>query len=148
MGTRSLTFVRGGFPGETPKTHIVMYRQFDGYPEEHGGDLAEFLNGLAIVNGISPGETEKIANGTPCLAAQIVAHFKTEPGGIYLDPPENDRREEFNYDVVVTEPQLGQRTVQEKEPGVHITVTNFEGKELLSGTPSELLSQIKGLDRT
>lgn len=148
MGTRSLTYVRGGFPGEDPKTHIVMYRQFDGYPEGHGIELAEFLDGIDVVNGIAPGETEKIANGTGCLAAQIVAHFKTEPGGIYLDPPEKDRREEVNYDVVVTEPQLGQRTVQEKDPGVLITVTDFEGKQLLRGTPAELLSQIKGLDRT
>lgn len=147
MGTRSLTFVRGGFPGEEPKIHFVMYRQYDGYPHGHGIELAEFLNGLDVVNGLAQGEKKKIANGTGCLAAQIVAHFKTEPGGIYLDPPEKNRREQFNYDVVVAEPQLGQRTVHEKEPGVHISVTNFSGEVLASGTPAEFLNRVKGLER-
>ena len=81
MGTRSLTFVYD----EDGKKLINMYRQYDGYPSGHGKDLAEFLEPITMVNGI--GVTEAvIANGPGCLAAQLVAHFKDGPGGIYLEP--------------------------------------------------------------
>lgn len=80
MGTRSLTYV---FDGEEPI--VCMYRQFDGYPSGHGKDLAEFLKPIEIVNGLRPGSDNKtIANGAGCLAAQMIAQFKNEPGGIYL----------------------------------------------------------------
>ena len=81
MGTRSLTFVYD----EDGRKIINMYRQYDGYPSGHGKDLAEFLEPITMVNGI--GVTEAvIANGPGCLAAQLVAHFKDGPGGIYLEP--------------------------------------------------------------
>ena len=35
-----------------------------------------------------------------CLAAQLVAHFKTGPGGFYIYPADCDD-EEYNYDVYV-----------------------------------------------
>ena len=81
MGTHSLTFVYD----EDGKILINMYRQYDGYPSGHGKDLAEFLEPITMVNGI--GMTKAvIANGPGCLAAQLVAHFKDGPGGIYLEP--------------------------------------------------------------
>ena len=81
MGTRSLTFVYD----EDGKILVSMYRQMDGYPSGHGKDLAEFLEPITMVNGI--GMTKAvIANGPGCLAAQLVAHFKDGPGGIYLEP--------------------------------------------------------------
>ena len=80
MGTRSLTFVYD----EEGRKLINMYRQYDGYPSGHGKELAEFLEPITMVNGIS--EARKIANGPGCLAAQLVAHFKDGPGGIYLEP--------------------------------------------------------------
>lgn len=82
MGTRSLTIVTD----ENGCTIANMYRQFDGYPEGHGVELAEFLNGMLIVDGISGREPDKFANGLGCLSAQIVAHFKHKPGDIYLYP--------------------------------------------------------------
>ena len=82
MGTRSLTFVYD----EDGRTIISMYRQYDGYPSGHGKDLAEFLEPITMVNGIGISEARKIANGSGCLAAQLVAHFKDGPGGIYLEP--------------------------------------------------------------
>ena len=79
MGTRSLTYV---YDGE--EALVCMYRQLDGYPSGHGAELGEFLKDMTIVNGISVGNTKTIANGPDCLAAQMVAHFKKGPGGIYL----------------------------------------------------------------
>ena len=46
MGTRSLTFV---YDGKEPM--INMYRQYDGYPQGHGKELADFLNSGTMVNG-------------------------------------------------------------------------------------------------
>ena len=81
MGTRSLTFVYD----EDGKKLINMYRQYDGYPSGHGKDLAEFLEPITMVNGINMTKAV-IAYGPGCLAAQLVAHFKDGPGGIYLEP--------------------------------------------------------------
>jgi hypothetical protein len=99
-----------------------MYRQSDGYPTGHGAELAEFLTGIKIVNGLSvracatcgdyhpdiPADfghsfvEEKVANGGGDLAAQVVAHFKEmfPVGGIYLMAKKTrDVGEEFVYIV-------------------------------------------------
>lgn len=81
MGTRSLTVFK-----EDGADIVVMYRQMDGYPTGHGQDLAGFLAGMVMVNGMSGGDPPKTANGMPCLAAQVVAHFKDGVGSIYLHP--------------------------------------------------------------
>ena len=81
MGTRSLTFVYD----EEGRKLINMYRQYDGYPSGHGKELAEFLEPIRMVNGFG-GDSEHVANGAGCLAAQLVSHFKDGPGGIYLEP--------------------------------------------------------------
>lgn len=87
MGTRSLTIVNDyGLKRREDGEIVVMYRQYDGYPDGHGSELAEFLDGLKIVNGIGANTPEKAANGMDCLAAQIVAHFKKDIGGFYLYP--------------------------------------------------------------
>ena len=78
MGTRALTFVYDG-----DKPIVNLYRQYDGYPTGHGAELAEFLDGFKVVNGIGAEKT-RIANGMGCLAAQIVAHFKDSVGGFYI----------------------------------------------------------------
>jgi len=96
MGTRSLTVIQDDDGHEI----FVMHRQMGGYPTGHGEELKEFLQGFSIVNGLSGDAKLKIANGMPCLAAQIVAHFKNGPGGFYLHPPgTRDCGEEYIYTV-------------------------------------------------
>lgn len=96
MGTRCLTFVYDG-----DKAVINMYRQFDGYPEGHGQELAEFLTSFdEIVNGYSPGDSRKIANGMGCLAAQLIAHFKDSVGGFYIHAvTDTDCWQDYEYHV-------------------------------------------------
>lgn len=95
MGTRSLTVVND----ERGREIMALYRQYDGYPTGHGEELVEFLRPFTVVNGLS-GDKSKVANGAECLAAQIVAHFKTEPGGFYLYPAKTrDVGEEWIYTV-------------------------------------------------
>jgi hypothetical protein len=129
MGTRSLTIVKEYDGSEA----VVMYRQFDGYPDGHGLDLAEFLKGKKIVNGIGMGDTGNF-NGMGCLAAQMVAHFKTGIGNIYLYPSgTRDCWEEFIYKI-------------EDNEGVPIIIlysTYGENQELLfSGTAEEMISWV------
>ena len=107
MGTRSLTKVI-----EDGQILVNMYRQFDGYPSGHGRELFNFLENMTMVNGISMEETRRIANGAGCLAAQIVGHFKNEPGGIYLYPTATDYcGQEYEYLIEVLETQAIQVTV-------------------------------------
>lgn len=96
MGTRSITVLND----EECKEIAVLYRQYDGYPEGHGKELAEFLSPFRVVNGI--GNTNgKVANGGACLAARVIAHFKQEVGQFYLYPAgTRNVGEEFTYTVI------------------------------------------------
>jgi hypothetical protein len=100
MGTRSLTVFLETNNDNTETEIAVLYRQFDGYPEEHGHDLANLLEDMVMVNGMTSGQPKKIANGMGCLTAQVVAHFKTEPGNFYLYPAgTREVWEEYIYEI-------------------------------------------------
>jgi hypothetical protein len=101
MGTRSLTYVYEGKKEDWVLPFVCMYRQFDGYPAGHGAELADFLNGGKIVNGIPGGSNVRLFNGMGCLAAQLVANFKDGAGGIYLYPArlKQDCWQEYEYHV-------------------------------------------------
>ena len=96
MGTRSLTYVYD----EQGERIINLYRQYDGYPTGHGQELAKFLNSGRMVNGLENDPKERLFNGAGCLAAQLVANFKTDAGGFYLYPTETgDCGQDFEYHV-------------------------------------------------
>lgn len=87
MGTRSLTaFIN---KARQSQEICVVYRQYDGYPEGHGLELAQFLN------------DEKLEyNGIGCLAAQVISHLKNGWGGVYVEPANaRDLGEEYIYEV-------------------------------------------------
>ena len=116
MGTRSLTFV---YDGDRPL--INLYRQYDGYPSGHGAELAEFLAGKRIVNGLS-GDTSMVFNGMGCLAAQLVANFKQSAGGFYIHSVEDtDCWQDYEYHVYED----------------RVTVKRHDGEVLFSGAWSE-----------
>lgn len=95
MGTRSLTIIQ-----DEGQPLITLYRQYDGYIPGHGRELAQFLTSRTLVSGLQMGEKRQVANGAGCLAALLVAHFKTEPGNFYLYPAgTTDVGEEFVYTV-------------------------------------------------
>ena len=148
MGTRSLTKVI-----QTSETSIAnednnnevykerkpitcMYRQYDGYLEGHGQELAEWLSGYTLVNGIPSDKSEPMFNGMDCLAAQMFAHFKDGAGGIYcMHPDTDDCWEEYLYEI------------SEGDDGILLTVyeTHYKAdtKEIFHGTPKELLTKIE-----
>ena len=95
MGTRCLTYV---YEGNSPL--ICLYRQFDGYPSGHGAELANFLKGIKLGNGIADNpKMGKFANGMGCLAAQLVAHFKKSVGGFYIHLVTDSGGVDYEYHV-------------------------------------------------
>jgi hypothetical protein len=147
MGTRSLTrvidrqeglsFAKGHLAKNVGKSYINMYKQYDGYIGGMGVDLAEFLLPFTVVNGIGMNEDRKIANGSGCLAAQIVAHFKSEAGGVYLHPTEGkpgDCWEAYIYTIFVTDDQ--------EKDNIMIAVYDVWKKDnIFIGTPAQLLTK-------
>ena len=129
MGTRSLTRIKDG-----KKELTVMYRQFDGYLDGHGKELAEWLADANIVNGIRMDENRTVFNGMGCFAASMFKHFKEEAGGIYCYPAgAKDCWEEYNY--IISESPKGQ---------IKIKVTTDKLKDILfEGTANELLNKIE-----
>ncbi len=109
-----------------------MFRQFDGYPECHGLELAKFLNGFKIVDGYSSGDKLMVANGMSCLAAQIIAHFKTKIGNFYLYPANTrDCWEEYIY------------IVTDKNGTPNIECYNRNNTLLFAGSPIEFIERCK-----
>ena len=126
MGTRSLTYVYGG--DRKSKPLVCMYRQFDGYPSGHGQELMDFLKPIKVVNGLGLDEKQKVANGMGCLAAQLIANFKTEPGQFYLQHVDwQSTGQDYEYHIF--------------ENG--IDVKDYYGKTIFSGNNEEFSSFCK-----
>lgn len=136
MGTRSLTVVQD----DCGKEFVVMYRQYDGYPEGYGEELAEFLLNKKEVNGIPFGEDSSlIFNGASCLAASLFSFFKEETGGIYLEPAgTRNCGEEYLYMIKCN--GAG------KEPTVECWEA-YEKTCIFTGSAFEMVVWIKGLDK-
>lgn len=135
MGTRCLTRVKTS----DGKQLLNMYRQFDGYLSGHGAELFELLDGMKIVNGIG-NRSEKQANGSGCLAAQIVSHFKIEAGGIYIYPIEStDCGQDYEYVITVTNADAWAEIPV--AGAVHIAVNSYNG-EIFQGSVKEFGEKI------
>ena len=145
MGTRSLTRFIEIWPGHDERAIGAMYRQFDGYVSGHGRDLANFLNGMHLVNGLSAGQPERKANGVGCLGAQVIAHFKAaqDTGSIYLAAVEDDQ--EYTYEVrgymrdFRAKPDDEAEARLSGEYGIQIRVIAHE-ERIFDGTAAELLN--------
>lgn len=108
MGTRSLTIVL-----DEGKENMVMYGQFDGYPEGHGKALFDKFGNHKIVNGYLDQTSDEYANGMGCLAAQIVSHFKSEIGNFYLYPSgTHNTGEEYIYYLYLNDGSLCMKIVK------------------------------------
>lgn len=136
MGTRSTTTV---YDGDTPI--LSFYRQYDGYPSGHGQDLANFLTGKTVVNGIPGGvDQATIVNGPGDLAVRLLTAIKgnaDEAGGIYCVAHDQTGEEDYHYDVVVTPTQgWGE---QATEGGIVVKVKCF-GTPIAEGAPAEFVA--------
>lgn len=137
MGTRSLTFVYDS----NDRPIINLYRQYDGYPTGHGAELAEFLSGFSVGNGIGAKTPEKYANGMGCLAAQVVAHFKNSVGGFYIHSVDStDCGQDYEYHVYQGGAN-GELWVRVKDRGCNmfgLTLSDMD-KSIFDGPVSEFV---------
>ena len=134
MGTRStMKFIRKENNKLIPLVNI--YRQYDGYIDGVGHELAKWLLDKNIVNGFGiSADITKLANGFGCLIAQYIRDFKTEPGYLYIT--DMDNKEEYNYEVIFDDDKYfdGEYNVDNL---ITIKVDSYPN---FKGTPSELLS--------
>jgi len=108
MGTRSTYRIREAFNDESTNKKVfkdlaLVYVQYDGYPEGHPSETAEWLGSGKVVNGIGLNDKKLIFNGAGCLAAQMIARMKDGPGGVYLQDIKSRGKcwEEYLYDIIV-----------------------------------------------
>lgn len=131
MGTRALIHIHDD---RDPKTIIcTIYRQYDGYLEGLGKQLANFVADREIVNGYQPDKhtKENAANGMSCLAAQLVGHLKEDIGNVYLYPPGiSDVGEEFVYHVfkdhITASDTYGEGTMLYEGPASEFTIPTVD----------------------
>jgi hypothetical protein len=95
MGTRSNTII-----ADDEVQILNLYRQYDGNTSGHGAELLAFLEPIIMVNGFSMG-VDNQANGAGCLAAQMIAHFKTGVGGFYIESLSPDGKYDNDYTYIV-----------------------------------------------
>ena len=124
MSTRSVTL----FCKEVQPAFAAMYRQSDGYPEGHGADLRKAFGNHEIINGYNRQTSKKYANGMGCLAAQVISHFKTGIGQIYLTDTED--RQEYNY-------FLKEKVFNDGSHRIWLDLTEEDGTSLYSGWLSD-----------
>ena len=131
MGTRSLLhFIRK----EDDTELCNIYRQYDGYPEGRGLELAKWLESFNIVNGFSSKAKRRIANGLDCLCALWISEEKgDEAGNIYMmGINDRDCGEEYIYKV------------WEEDNNIYMSCFDvWERKLLFEGTPKEYLEIYK-----
>lgn len=139
MGTRSLTHVHD----EDDKCFFTFYKQHDGYPEGWGKELAEFLDGFRVVNGLS-GDEGKIANGMSCLAAQIIAEFKEEAGQFYIyKAGAKGCGEEFVYRVKLGPAAMSKGKFPRPQNLVRLICEDSGGTLLFEGDPTAYATFLK-----
>ena len=146
MGTRSNVSIIDG-----NREICRIYRQFDGYPEGMGLDLAGLCD-RKLTNGIRGGEkpeTYVTSNGMRELAAQIVTGLKTASpvGNVYLEEPNSTIGDWIEYIYVITSregeyPVIECRTHAPDEPAWPFNLQT-ESKHVFRGTAKEWFQKYK-----
>ena len=137
MATRSLVrFARReegvSFSEHPERIEVQVYKHYDGYPSGHPTDLAKFLNGFSVVNGLGM-DTNQVANGLDCLAAQYIAAFKQGPGDLYVESPEHSSHSDIEYITYVW---------GDYHKSIWMSIfENYEDKCIFVGKPQELIDK-------
>jgi hypothetical protein len=146
MGTRStVKFIEQVKDEKTNKVKenvmCAIYQQWDGYASGVGLELAEFLNDIEMVNGISSDRTMgKIANGIGCLSAQYIAHIKKEVGSVYMTYA--DDYQGYDYEVIIGYEGEGWN-MKPSQPIIRVQDLYMEeGQMDFEGTPQEFIDLV------
>ena len=136
MSTRSLVrFAKReegvSFSEHPERVEVQVYKHYDGYPQGHPVDLAKFLNGFKVVNGLGM-DTNRIANGLDCLAAQYIAAFKQDAGDLYVENPDS-KHGDIEYITYVW---------SDYGKGIWMSIFDVYDKEcIFVGKPQELIDK-------
>lgn len=146
MGTRCITEVKGRWAGRKDwNTHAVIYRHWDGYLTGHGRWLADFLDGMHVVNSIPSNTPTKHANGPGRLAAQIVAELQKDGHEPDLMDGVCDCGQEYHYLIEVDYSMSG-GSINLKVFDGPMTAFGFGGQdctnEIFSGTVEQFVAFI------
>ena len=137
MSTRSLvrfaTREEGVSFSEHPeRVEVQVYKHYDGYPSGHPTDLARFLKGFKVVNGLGQ-DTYKVSNGLGCLAAQYIAAFKVDAGDIYIENPDTEHGD-IDYITYIW-------GIENKDIWISIFEDYKHGGCIFVGKPQELIDK-------
>ena len=146
MGTRSTyRFIEKGVYEGKPRedNFVLVYMQYDGYPDGHPLDTAKWLARGKMVNGIGMQDTGLLFNGVGCLAAQFIARYKNGAGGTYIYPMSHRCKagENYVYDIVVDETQKITMVAYENHTGYDNGPVKV--KKLFEGSPEEFISKFE-----
>lgn len=122
---------------------VLVYLQFDGYPDGHPLDTAKWLASGKVVNGIKPSEDKLVFNGAGCLAAQLVEKYKHGAGGTYIQNMNSRGRswEDYTYDIIVNEDKTIQYVAYDVKGGYGDKPVRF--KKLYQGTPEGFIKKFE-----
>lgn len=133
MGTRSTYLVTKKY-GDKTMPVILFYHQFDGYPDGHPKEVAEWLSKGVVVNGLGSKQPLLVFNGCGCLAAQFVAKFKEHAGGQYLYTIDSRGNcgEDYLYEIIVDDEKFT----------IEFVACNSDGTEFYRGTPGGFVEKV------
>lgn len=140
MGTRSTYRIISVYKDSdneiTEKNELALiYMQYDGYPQGHPYNTAEWLSQARVVNGYGINETSLIFNGAGCLAARLIARLKEDRhGNCYVYPMKNRGNcgEDYMYDIIV----------DETNKSIEMITYDENNNVLFQGTPQEFVESI------
>ena len=152
MGTRAL--IRINFDG----TSWNLYKHYDGYIEGLGKEIAQFLEPMEIVNGISGGtEFGKVANGAGDGVLQLICHLKSlegnQVGNLYAESSTATLEDSWcEYEYVIN--FKSNYNLMPEEPPITISCRSvykdaFDpyGSYIEPLAPGEFLTTIKELEK-
>lgn len=101
MSTRCITHIHEAqFFDSDEEIVCSFFRHSDGYPEDHGKDLADWLKGKRLVNGIGMHFKEgRDFNRAGTMAVQLMAHIQYISGAEVIPTGKSGYDEEYIYDV-------------------------------------------------
>jgi hypothetical protein len=82
---------------------MLLYGQYDGYPNGVPTQVAKFIAKGTMTNGYSTTDDSIVFNGAGCMAAQLVAHLKEGVGTYYIHSLSSRGTcgEDYLYDIIV-----------------------------------------------
>lgn len=128
MGTRSITHVHQMESMENGENVVCsFFRHWDGYPTGHGQDLANWLKGKKLTNGIGADfDPNTMFNRAGTMAIKLANHIQDLSGAEMIPTGGDDMWEDFTYDIYYRDDEflIG---INNKYP---IPVRTFDGEKI------------------